>query len=655
MGTVWLASDEVLARDVAVKEIHWPAQLSDTERDNLRQRAMREAQTAARLDHPNIARVYDVIDDGRPWIVMQLIPYPSLRDVVLEDGPLPPQRAAQIGLGVLAAIRAAHDAGVLHRDVKPGNILLGPDDHPVLTDFGMAIADGSPTLTASGLLIGSPSYMAPERARGEPATPAADMWALGATLYAAVEGRPPFDREGALAVLTAVVSMDPDPSGHSGPLWPVISGLLRKDPARRLDAAGAQRLLGRVADGSAALESTAPMDDAGQASHTLTGLPFVDALGLPERELPEPEGTAGLPVVSREPEEPPGPQESAEREEPLGLQEPSEPDGPPGLDEPAGVPPEPEMPAEPEVLAEPEAVAEPEMSLELEAPAEPEMSREPEAAAEPEMSPELVAAAEPEALAEAGASAEAEGQPPVPAGPGRGGDLWPPRLSGRWLLAGAGGLAVAAAVALVVLLLPGTGPGQSQAAPPAKPSPSGSHPGARPTATGSASASARSSASAADGASNVLPAGFTWYHDPTGFAIGMPDGWHVSHQSHYVYIQDPDGSRFLIIDQTSQPQTNALEDWRQQEAARISTYSGYHRIKLQAVQYAQAEQAADWEWTYYDSGRLTQVLNRNILVDSHQAYALYWSTPQAQWQASYHYFQTFAATFHPVGVASPDG
>jgi hypothetical protein len=151
----------------------------------------------------------------------------------------------------------------------------------------------------------------------------------------------------------------------------------------------------------------------------------------------------------------------------------------------------------------------------------------------------------------------------------------------------------------------------------------------------------------------VLPAGFTWYHDPTGFTIAMPSGWQVSHQGHYVYIQDPDSSRFLIIDQTNQPQPNALDDWRQQEAARMSSFSGYHQIELQAVPYAQAEQAADWEWTYYDNGQLTQVLNRNILVDSHQAYALYWSTPQAQWQASYHYFQTFAATFHPVGVASP--
>jgi hypothetical protein len=201
-----------------------------------------------------------------------------------------------------------------------------------------------------------------------------------------------------------------------------------------------------------------------------------------------------------------------------------------------------------------------------------------------------------------------------------------------------------------VLLLPGSRPGHGQAAPPARPSSSRSHPNA--THSPSASASARPSHSAADDASNVLPAGFTWYHDPSGFSIGMPAGWRASHRGHLVYIQDPDSSRLLIVDQTTQPRSNALDDWRQQEAARISTYPDYHRIRLQAVRYAQAEQAADWEFTYVDSGTLTQVLNRNILVNSHQAYALYWSTPQGHWGASYHYFQAFAATFHPVGVST---
>src|SRR5690348_13884273 len=225
MGVVWRARDELLHREVAVKEIIWPPQLGEAERGTLCQRALREARTAARLDHPSVIGVYDFVeDDGRPWIVMPLIGYPSLREVVREQGPLRPRRAARIGVQLLDALRAAHAAGVLHRDVKPGNVLLGPDDQVVLTDFGMAIADGSTALTTSGVLIGSPAYMAPERARGEPATAAADLWSLGATLYAAVEGRPPFDRNGALAVLTAVVSGVPDPPMRAGPLWLVISG-----------------------------------------------------------------------------------------------------------------------------------------------------------------------------------------------------------------------------------------------------------------------------------------------------------------------------------------------------------------------------------------------------------------------------------------------
>src|SRR6266480_1028505 len=272
MGVVWLASDELLHRDVAVKEILWPPQLDVAEQQLLRQRALREAQTAARLNHPNLVGVYDVVEeDGRPWIVMQLVPYRSLSEVVREDGPLPSKRAAQVGLRVLEAIEAAHAVGVLHRDVKPGNVLLGPGDRVVLTDFGMAIADASPTLTTSGVLIGSPSYMAPERARGEPAASATDLWSLGATLYAAVEGRPPFGRDGTMAVLTAIVSDDPDPPSRAGSLWPVISGLLRKDPDERLDADGARHLLRRVAENHGAARgalpeaSTSPLDGDGQA------------------------------------------------------------------------------------------------------------------------------------------------------------------------------------------------------------------------------------------------------------------------------------------------------------------------------------------------------------------------------------------------------
>ena len=239
MGVVWLAGDELLHRAVAVKETIWPAHLNETEQAKLRQRALREARTAAGLDHPNIVKVFDVVeDDGRPWMVMQLVPFRSLSDIVRGSGPLSAAQTAQIGLHLLDAIQAAHAAGVLHRDVKPGNVLLGPDDRVVLTDFGLAVGDSGPTLTTAGLLMGSPAYMAPERARGEKAGPAADLWSLGATLYVAVEGPEPFRRNGTMAVLTAIVTDKPDEPERAGPLWPVIGGLLRKDPGRGLTPPG---------------------------------------------------------------------------------------------------------------------------------------------------------------------------------------------------------------------------------------------------------------------------------------------------------------------------------------------------------------------------------------------------------------------------------
>src|ERR1700750_2504967 len=247
MGAVWRARDELLNRDVAIKEIVWPPQLDPAERETARRRAVREAQLAARLSHPNVVGVYDILEeDARLCIVMELVPFRSLRDALAEDGPMSPAEAAQVGLSVLAALRAVHGAGVVHRDVKPANILLGPEGRVVLADFGIAKAADSPALTASGVLLGSPSYLAPERARGGRADAASDLWALGASLYAAVEGRPPFERDSVMASLTAVVADEPEPAPHAGPLGPVIEGLLRKDPADRLDAAGAERLLRRI-------------------------------------------------------------------------------------------------------------------------------------------------------------------------------------------------------------------------------------------------------------------------------------------------------------------------------------------------------------------------------------------------------------------------
>ncbi|MFC5179938.1 serine/threonine-protein kinase [Actinomadura harenae] len=244
MGTVWQAHDEVLGRDVAVKEVILPHGLTDEERSVQYKRTFREARTAARLGHPGVVTVYDVVEeDGRPWIVMELIHARSLDQVIKQEGALPPKRAADIGRQMLAALHAAHDAGVLHRDVKPSNVLVASGDRAVLTDFGIATAAGDATLTQTGLVMGSPAYIAPERARGRTAGPASDLWSLGVTMYAMVEGRSPFERNEPMAALVAVISEEPDPPTRSGPLTPVIEGLLRKNPDERMDAIEAGRVL----------------------------------------------------------------------------------------------------------------------------------------------------------------------------------------------------------------------------------------------------------------------------------------------------------------------------------------------------------------------------------------------------------------------------
>src|SRR3984957_12655215 len=239
MGTVWQAHDELLGREVAVKELTGPGRSSAGEQQAARRRAVREARAAARLCHHNVIQVFDVLEeDGCPWIVMELLEPRSLRDLVLQEGLLSPTQAARLGLEILAALRAAHALGIVHRDVKPANILMTPD-RAVLVDFGIAqVAETSSGATTASMLIGSPAYMAPERARGGRAGPPADLWGLGASLYAAVEGRGPFERDGtALASLTAVVADEPEPATRAGPLLsPVISGLLRKDPGVRLAA-----------------------------------------------------------------------------------------------------------------------------------------------------------------------------------------------------------------------------------------------------------------------------------------------------------------------------------------------------------------------------------------------------------------------------------
>ncbi|MFD9434977.1 protein kinase, partial [Streptomyces sp. NPDC060002] len=213
-------------------------------------RTRAEARAAARINHSAVVTVHDVLEhDGRPWIVMELVEGRSLADAVKEDGRVEPTEAARIGLWVLRALRAAHSAGVLHRDVKPGNVLLSDDGRVLLTDFGIAQIEGDSTITRTGEVVGSVDYLAPERVRGQDPGPSSDLWALGATLYTAVEGRSPFRRTSPLTTLQAVVEEEAAEPGYAGPLGPVITALLRKDPAARPDTAEAEHLLAEAAEG----------------------------------------------------------------------------------------------------------------------------------------------------------------------------------------------------------------------------------------------------------------------------------------------------------------------------------------------------------------------------------------------------------------------
>jgi serine/threonine protein kinase len=296
MGTVWRARDEVLQREVAVKEVRAPAGLASGDVERMYARLEREAWAAARVANRNVVTVYDVAtEDGRPWIVMELVRGVSLADLLDAEGPLAPQRTAHIGAEVLAALRAAHDAGVLHRDVKPANVLMSNDGRVVLTDFGIAMVEGSSALTMTGEVIGSPEFLAPERALGRTPGPESDLWALGVLLYAAVEGHSPFRQNTPLSTLRAIVDEELPPPRLAGPLAPVIEGLLRKDPAERLSAEQAEQDLRLVAAGGAPRASTGPTTP---YTPTMAGRPQDNFSQQDSRTPPQPMQGFGPPPAS---------------------------------------------------------------------------------------------------------------------------------------------------------------------------------------------------------------------------------------------------------------------------------------------------------------------------------------------------------------------
>lgn len=299
MGTVWRAYDDVVHRRVAIKEINFPRGMPSDEISMLTDRTLREARAIGALSHPHVITLFDILTvDGRPFIVMELLDARSLADVLKQDGPLLPGQAGTIGVAVAGGLLAAHRAGITHRDVKPGNVLVGHDGRIKLTDFGIARSADEPSLTATGLLLGSPAYISPEVANGVPASPSSDAWGLGAMLFATVEGRPPFDRGDPIPTLTAVVADPVPPHPHSGPLGPVIDGLLTKNPDARMTITEAGRRLRAIADDPTGMHA--------EVTRRVPGAPSRTRIEQPSRSV-GPVGPAWVSPPHHQPLQPPPP------------------------------------------------------------------------------------------------------------------------------------------------------------------------------------------------------------------------------------------------------------------------------------------------------------------------------------------------------------
>ena len=570
MGTVWAAHDEVLDREVAVKEVVPPLELDEEQRRVLRERIMREARAAARISSATAVAVYDVVEaDGRPWIVMERLAPRTLAQALRERGPMPSDVAARMGIDVLAALEAAHAAGVLHRDVKPANVMLTDAGTAVLTDFGIATLEGDPSLTSTGALVGSPAYMAPERARGHPPSRASDLWSLGATLYAAVEGRAPFDRQGQLPTLAAVIHDDAPHPHRAGALAPAITALLDKDPARRPDATQLRGMLERAA-------LSAP----------------------PQAVPPAPQG---------------GPLPGGQRSQPLY------PDRIPAAAPPTRVTQQ----------GQPAPVEPVRMESQPVAPMLPATRRRGRSYAPLAVLAALLLAGLLTASALLGLRDESQSGP-LAVATDTGEVSTTPDVGVRGNAAGPGPNAE-----------PDTstnpGPDNSGIVEPEETKAEPEETEAEPEETDDANTG---------GAGVGVPAGFDIYRDETGFSLAIPTDWRVSTDGPRRIFEEPDTGRFLIVDQTDTPQDDALEDWEQQSEA--LDLPGYHNLRVESAEWRDWD-AADWEFTWEADDGPRHVLNRTVITEpGEQAYALYWSTPESEWDYSLATFDVFERTFRPV-------
>ena len=653
MGVVWRARDQLLDRDVAVKEVQIADTLTESERANAYQRTLREAKTAARLNHPGVVTVYDVAEDeGRPWIVMQLVSARSLDQVLATSGPLSPRRTAEVGRQLLAALSVAHAAGVLHRDVKPSNVLLGRDDRAVLTDFGIATFLGDPRLTQTGMVMGSPGFTAPERIRGDDATPASDLWSLGATLFAAVEGHGPFEqRGGAITTMSAIIHEEAPPAPTAGALGPVIAALLRREPADRPDALTAVRLINDV------LPLLPDRTGAESAGYVPTALSAPAAPGSPPRSSMPP-----VPPVPSVPSAPGG----HTGVEPLGWMGAADTPVPGGAGWQAGTAPTKPQPVSD--LAGPDEY----QPTQLGTPAgwgragpspsgaPPDFSSwydpSPRSGLPPSGSP---AQASPGAAAP-GAPAWAGPGPGFGSGSGGAGGAAPPaaradyrpgaprrRRSGLWWK-----------IALVLLVVLGAGAGAAVV--------TLVRHGTAGTPSGSSSSSAAlpSPANAPQIVNAInqpttgpLPAGWHFVtHQPTsaenaGFTIATPTGWTLSSSGYQTYLTDPAATQTnILLDLT--PHTypnNMLEEAKyiRNQSLLNGRFPGYAGLGIEA-ETIRGTPGAWWKFTWDDNGIRQEAIDLLFILQTErgpQSYALYMTAPAGTWSHMRPVFDEEVETF----------
>lgn len=679
MGTVWRAEDETLGRTVAVKELRLPPRIDEDEKRRLITRTFREAKAIARIRNNSAVTVYDVVDeDDRPWIVMELVEGKSLAEVIREDGLLTSRRAAEVGLAILDVLRAAHREGILHRDVKPSNVLIGKDGRVVLTDFGIAQVEGDPSITSTGMLVGAPSYISPERARGHKPGPAADLWSLGGLLYAAVEGVPPYDKGSAIATLTAVMTEPVEQPKNAGPLENVIYGLLVKDPEQRLDDAGARKMLTEIINTPEPKDEPEPVD-----ATKVVPLPDFPA------ESPSKKGTSGGGKKSEEPgDRLRGALRSVRKGKAAGAAGAAAAAG-------AGV----------AAGRSAEASGEKAAASGSQAPAKSATPAASSAATPSAASPSgsgAASGARPGSAAAAAGSAAGAGAPAAAknrdaaatalnssAGGGHPGDSrggysrgttsrapLTDVVSRRTLVIIAVVVALAVLGTILAVTLGGddgsgakenkggddksTSSGANAGSDTKQDENSGtdsdddgktdsSGGGATKESSPSASASGESSGSggSGDGSNSGSGSGVESTHkDGQGFSIGLPKGWkYQSTSAAGARFAGPDGQK-LLVGWTTTPKDDPVADWKNQE--QFMQRSQYQRIRIEKVDY-RGWNTADWEFTYVDGGTEYRSIDRGFVVNDSQGYALMYTAKGSKWDTELRKdtWRTLTKSFEP--------